>query len=140
MNIWHYWKDGKCFLLIFFTHSFRNFQQQTFRNKTVDRTNSELFWHLKKGEKIIFSKLSVPRISRLFYGYHNENLMKRPTFFIVNFQNNFLKGKVLKLIDDIILQNSKFEFSCLENVEGLYNIIVLVTSTSVYVITKSAQS
>ena len=66
--------------------------------------------------------------------------MKRPTFFIVNFQNNFLKGKVLKLIDDIILQNSKFEFSCLENVEGLYNIIVLVTSTSVYVITKSAQS
>ena len=34
--------------------------------------------------------------------------MKRPTFFIVNFQNNFLKGKVLKLIDDIILQNSKF--------------------------------
>ena len=105
---------------VFFTHIFYSFiselsaadlsEQDCWQNKLGTILASQ------KGEKIIFSKLSVPRISRLFYGYHNENLMKRPTFFIVNFQNNFLKGKVLKLIDDIILQNN-FLFSCLENVE-----------------------
>ena len=40
---------------------------ETFRNKTEHGTDSELFWHLKKGETIIFSKLSIPRISRLFF-------------------------------------------------------------------------